>query len=100
FSSRRRHTSSKRDWSSDVCSSYLIVLQLIFPLMQLIYCFFAKVETLFLQLIRHQLRKNIALLHLKFAISFVLITDLLHFSMNLLQSSESLPHLFVQVEQL
>src|SRR5699024_11828258 len=24
FSSRRRHTSSKRDWSSDVCSSDLI----------------------------------------------------------------------------
>src|SRR5699024_12063683 len=23
FSSRRRHTRSKRDWSSDVCSSYL-----------------------------------------------------------------------------
>src|SRR5699024_12110330 len=25
FSSRRRHTSSKRDWSSDVCSSDLFV---------------------------------------------------------------------------
>src|SRR5699024_11644046 len=25
FSSRRRHTRSKRDWSSDVCSSDLIV---------------------------------------------------------------------------
>src|SRR5699024_11840535 len=25
FSSRRRHTSSKRDWSSDVCSSDLII---------------------------------------------------------------------------
>src|SRR5437868_5627365 len=25
FSSRRRHTSSKRDWSSDVCSSDLVV---------------------------------------------------------------------------
>src|SRR5699024_11994493 len=24
FSSRRRHTSSKRDWSSDVCSSALV----------------------------------------------------------------------------
>src|SRR6266513_4286097 len=24
FSSRRRHTSSKRDWSSDVCSSDLV----------------------------------------------------------------------------
>src|SRR5699024_11702470 len=26
FSSRRRHTSSKRDWSSDVCSSDLVYL--------------------------------------------------------------------------
>src|SRR5699024_11870224 len=26
FSSRRRHTSSNRDWSSDVCSSDLVVL--------------------------------------------------------------------------
>src|SRR5699024_12107068 len=26
FSSRRRHTRSKRDWSSDVCSSDLIAL--------------------------------------------------------------------------
>src|SRR5699024_11840793 len=26
FSSRRRHTSSKRDWSSDVCSSDLAVV--------------------------------------------------------------------------
>src|SRR5699024_12337961 len=26
FSSRRRHTRSKRDWSSDVCSSDLVVL--------------------------------------------------------------------------
>src|SRR5699024_11654747 len=25
FSSRRRHTTSKRDWSSDVCSSDLII---------------------------------------------------------------------------
>src|SRR5699024_3399749 len=28
FSSRRRHTRSKRDWSSDVCSSDLALLQL------------------------------------------------------------------------
>src|SRR5699024_11930842 len=27
FSSRRRHTRSKRDWSSDVCSSDLITLR-------------------------------------------------------------------------
>src|SRR5699024_11622315 len=27
FSSRRRHTSSKRDWSSDVCSSDLLVVK-------------------------------------------------------------------------
>src|SRR5699024_11763334 len=27
FSSRRRHTISKRDWSSDVCSSDLIVMR-------------------------------------------------------------------------
>src|SRR5699024_11671032 len=26
FSSRRRHTRSKRDWSSDVCSSDLVIL--------------------------------------------------------------------------
>src|SRR5699024_12025814 len=30
FSSRRRHTSSKRDWSSDVCSSDLFIYRL-FP---------------------------------------------------------------------
>src|SRR5699024_1992151 len=30
FSSRRRHTRSKRDWSSDVCSSDLFLNQLIF----------------------------------------------------------------------
>src|SRR5699024_11784063 len=29
FSSRRRHTRSKRDWSSDVCSSDLFKLQTI-----------------------------------------------------------------------
>src|SRR5437868_14729564 len=29
FSSRRRHTSSKRDWSSDVCSSDLVALRAI-----------------------------------------------------------------------
>src|SRR5699024_11815936 len=29
FSSRRRHTRSKRDWSSDVCSSDLLVSALI-----------------------------------------------------------------------
>src|SRR5699024_12144669 len=28
FSSRRRHTRSKRDWSSDVCSSDLLPVQL------------------------------------------------------------------------
>src|SRR5438067_11310226 len=27
FSSRRRHTRSKRDWSSDVCSSDLVVVR-------------------------------------------------------------------------
>src|SRR5699024_12196769 len=32
FSSRRRHTRSKRDWSSDVCSSDL------FPLWFIIHC--------------------------------------------------------------
>src|SRR5699024_11902912 len=30
FSSRRRHTRSKRDWSSDVCSSDLLTLFIIF----------------------------------------------------------------------
>src|SRR5699024_11863505 len=29
FSSRRRHTRSKRDWSSDVCSSDLILADLL-----------------------------------------------------------------------
>src|SRR5699024_11371147 len=28
FSSRRRHTRSKRDWSSDVCSSDLLIAKL------------------------------------------------------------------------
>src|SRR5699024_11474292 len=32
FSSRRRHTRSKRDWSSDVCSSDLRVFDLIYVL--------------------------------------------------------------------
>src|SRR2546428_4045743 len=31
FSSRRRHTRSDRDWSSDVCSSDLAVLRLALP---------------------------------------------------------------------
>src|SRR5699024_11704135 len=31
FSSRRRHTRSKRDWSSDVCSSDLDQVSLQFP---------------------------------------------------------------------
>src|SRR5699024_11694011 len=31
FSSRRRHTRSKRDWSSDVCSSDLSGIQMIPP---------------------------------------------------------------------
>src|SRR5699024_11541664 len=43
FSSRRRHTRSKRDWSSDVCSSDLIIL-LSFTL----FC------TTFFLLFRHQ----------------------------------------------
>src|SRR5699024_11875375 len=30
FSSRRRHTRSKRDWSSDVCSSDLLTIHSIF----------------------------------------------------------------------
>src|SRR5699024_11887496 len=29
FSSRRRHTRSKRDWSSDVCSSDLNILEMV-----------------------------------------------------------------------
>src|SRR5699024_11700896 len=33
FSSRRRHTRSKRDWSSDVCSSDLILISTI-PLLE------------------------------------------------------------------
>src|SRR5699024_11672408 len=32
FSSRRRHTRSKRDWSSDVCSSDLLVMRKIFSI--------------------------------------------------------------------
>src|SRR5437868_12922736 len=32
FSSRRRHTRSKRDWSSDVCSSDLQLSRTLFPL--------------------------------------------------------------------
>src|SRR5699024_12153296 len=31
FSSRRRHTRSKRDWSSDVCSSDLLSIDLLLP---------------------------------------------------------------------
>src|SRR5699024_11453212 len=30
FSSRRRHTRSKRDWSSDVCSSDLVLLPIFY----------------------------------------------------------------------
>src|SRR5699024_11689713 len=40
FSSRRRHTRSKRDWSSDVCSSDLISFQVISQ--QLLACFLTK----------------------------------------------------------
>src|SRR5699024_8411806 len=36
FASRRRHTRSKRDWSSDVCSSDLILILLLFPFTDLI----------------------------------------------------------------
>src|SRR5699024_12817063 len=32
FSSRRRHTRSKRDWSSDVCSSDLLIFAILLPL--------------------------------------------------------------------
>src|SRR2546421_1357340 len=32
FSSRRRHTRSDRDWSSDVCSSDLIAMTALFPI--------------------------------------------------------------------
>src|SRR5207249_8982397 len=35
FSSRRRHTRSKRDWSSDVCSSDLILRTTRYPLVVL-----------------------------------------------------------------
>src|SRR5699024_11985756 len=44
FSSRRRHTRSKRDWSSDVCSSDLIdVLAGLFDLLEL----FGQLDLLF-----------------------------------------------------
>src|SRR5437868_14829157 len=44
FSSRRRHTRSNRDWSSDVCSSDLLMSTIFFGLFQdekivLINCF-------------------------------------------------------------
>src|SRR5699024_11492263 len=39
FSSRRRHTRSKRDWSSDVCSSDLSV-----PLIYLVGLIYSKVK--------------------------------------------------------
>src|SRR5205809_4557102 len=32
FSSRRRHTKCRRDWSSDVCSSDLVVASMVFAL--------------------------------------------------------------------
>src|SRR5699024_295852 len=38
FSSRRRHTRSKRDWSSDVCSSDLEIVYYTLP------CYFLKVN--------------------------------------------------------
>src|SRR5438067_4043902 len=34
FSSRRRHTRSKRDWSSDVCSSDLAVTTVLRPIVE------------------------------------------------------------------
>src|SRR5699024_11875647 len=43
FSSRRRHTRSKRDWSSDVCSSDLIwniPLLILIPLVIIVWMFF------------------------------------------------------------
>src|SRR5438067_10647833 len=36
FSSRRRHTRSKRDWSSDVCSSDLVIRQHQFEKVELV----------------------------------------------------------------
>src|SRR5206468_8136047 len=35
FSSRRRHTRSDRDWSSDVCSSDLVILSPAFTVLRL-----------------------------------------------------------------
>src|SRR5699024_4243128 len=37
FSSRRRHTRSKRDWSSDVCSSDLVEMALIVWIFGVLY---------------------------------------------------------------
>src|SRR5699024_12096771 len=39
FSSRRRHTISKRDWSSDVCSSDLKIFVLIYEAIRKSYSF-------------------------------------------------------------
>src|SRR5207249_7513425 len=43
FSSRRRHTRSKRDWSSDVCSSDLRSLQLAVRPFVLLWAFLEKI---------------------------------------------------------
>src|SRR5207249_8768561 len=40
FSSRRRHTRSKRDWSSDVCSSDLFSVLVRFPTLRFLRLFF------------------------------------------------------------
>src|SRR5699024_11232652 len=47
FSSRRRHTRSKRDWSSDVCSSDLHIVQLPIyhdPIMSFLSPFFRNIH--------------------------------------------------------
>src|SRR5699024_11324115 len=40
FSSRRRHTRSKRDWSSDVCSSDLSARRPMTAMLSFFICFF------------------------------------------------------------
>src|SRR5699024_12174991 len=51
FSSRRRHTRSKRDWSSDVCSSDLIEMGMEGEMLQSLYLYeqsLKRCETLYL----------------------------------------------------
>src|SRR5699024_11389065 len=79
FSSRRRHTRSKRDWSSDVCSSdlliYIIISFILYPFAR------ALIDLMFGFKLRHLLDKQKGVTYYFNQLLFLLDFILYHLSL-------------------